>query len=108
MDLSKTYDCIPYELLIAKLDLQGAAKNSLKLIHNYFSRRKQITNTSSSLSTWYVINTGVPKGSLLGPSLFNVIINNLFLFITRSHVFNFPESNALLVIIRICQRYFII
>ena len=60
MDLSKAYDCISHELLIAKLDSYGVTQNSLKLILNYLSRRKQRTNVGSSVSTWYLIITGVP------------------------------------------------
>ena len=55
MDLSKAYDCISPELLIAKLHSYGVIKNSLKLILNYLSKHKQRTKIGSSVSTWYDI-----------------------------------------------------
>ena len=60
MDLSKAYNCISHELLIARLDSYGVTKSSLKLILNYLSRRKQRTNVGSSVSTRYLVITGVP------------------------------------------------
>ena len=62
MDLSKVYDCISHELLIAKLKYYGLDENSLKLILNYLSHRKQSTKIGSSFSSWFDIYTGVPQG----------------------------------------------
>ena len=95
MNLSKAYNCISHELLIAKVHSYGAAKNSLKLILNYLSRRKQRTKVGSSVSTWYDIITGVSQESILGHLLFNIFINDLFLFIKRSHICYFADDSTL-------------
>ena len=47
MDLSKAYDCLPHELLVAKFEVSGIDKAGLNLIHNYLSNRKQRTKINS-------------------------------------------------------------
>ena len=64
MDLSKAYDCLPHELLVAKLEAYGVGKAALNLISNYLSHRKQRTEIGSSYSDWYEIIRGVPQGSI--------------------------------------------
>ena len=61
-DLSKAYDCIPHDLLIAKLECYGIGKIGLSLILDYLSRRKQRTKIDSSYSFWYDVIKGVPQG----------------------------------------------
>ena len=78
MDLSKAYDCIPHECLIAELEEYGLHKISLNLIAHYFSGRKQRTKVGSVLSEWWKIICAILQGSILGPLLFMIFIKDLF------------------------------
>ena len=89
MDLSKAYDTV------AKYEAYSIDKNGLNLIHNYLTNRKQRTKVSSSYSDWYDIVRGVPQDSILGPSFFNLFVNDLFLFIERTNICNFADDNTI-------------
>ena len=81
IDISKAFDCIRHNLLIAKLHVYGFDDNALNLIHSYLSCRKQRTVVNTSFSTWSLVVFVVPQGSILCPTLFNIYINDIFYFI---------------------------
>ena len=66
----KVFDCLDYELLIAKVIAYGFSLPAVKLIHDYLSKGKQQTKINSSYSRWHEIIFGVPQSSTIGPLFF--------------------------------------
>jgi hypothetical protein len=80
MDLSKAFDCLPHNLLLLKLEAYGLSKNSLKLLQSYLENRKQGIKIGSYYSDCDQMCKRVSQGSILQPVLFNIFINDIFLF----------------------------
>ena len=95
MDLSKAYDCIPHECLIAELEAYGLHKISLNLIAHYFSGRKQRKKVGFVFSEWCKIICAILQGSILGPLLFMIFINDLFFFDLKCDICNFANDNTM-------------
>ena len=94
MDLSKAFDCLSHDLLIAKLEAYGIEKSSLLLLMSYLKDRQQAVKIKGIRSLFQLIKSGVPQGSILGPVLFNIFINEL-LFLLDRDFHNFADDNTI-------------
>ena len=95
MDLSKAFDTINQDLLLAKLKAYGFSKDTLTLICSYLKNRKQKVAINNSASTTHTVISGVPQGSIDDPLLLNLFINDLVLFIEYRALENYADDNNL-------------
>ena len=95
MDLSKAFNTLNHNLLLAKLNAYGFSFNAIKFIQSYLSERFQRVNINSNFNEWCKILLGVPQGSILNLLLFSIFINGIFYFIQEAYICNFADDNLL-------------
>ncbi|PFX25310.1 putative RNA-directed DNA polymerase from transposon BS [Stylophora pistillata] len=95
IDLSKAFDCLPHDLLLEKLNFYGLEKNSVSLLRSYLSSRYQRVKLGNTFATWMGVHTRVPQGSLLGPLLFNIFMNDLVFAVENCRLLSYADETKL-------------
>ena len=95
MDLSKAFDCLPHNLLLAKLQAYGVSPDAVKLIDNYLSDRSQQIRIGSNMTALENLTKEVPQDSILCSLIINLFINDSFYIIDKCSLYNYADDNTL-------------
>ena len=95
LDLSKAFDTVDHTIMLRKLSSFGVTSDTAKWFESYLNGRMQCTSCGSELSDLLSVTHGVPRGSILGPLLFLIYINELPTFIKHSEVALYADDAVL-------------
>ena len=90
--LSKAFDCIPNDLLVAKLHAYGLSMDAITFMYLYMKRRKYGVKINGAECLFNILFSGVHQRSILGPILFN---SDLLFFINEAKLANFADDNTI-------------
>ena len=95
MNLSKAFDSLNHELLIAKLKCYGLDQNAVDFFRSYLSNPCLCCKINNTIGDWRKIIAGVPQVSMLGPLLINIFLNDIFFFLKDANLGNYMDNSTL-------------
>lgn len=95
LDLSKAFDTVSHRQLLEALEDIGIRGTTYNLMKSYLTQRKQCVKIKTETSDLKTIDFGVPQGTVLGPLLFTIYLNNLFMLHTSGTVISFADDTAI-------------
>ena len=104
MDLSKYFDSLNHELLLAKLKVYGLDPSSVTFMKSDLTNRPRRCKINNSFSEWGKVLHGVPQGSILGPLLFNIVLNDIFLSLQKCDLANHADGSTLYTSKKVFQK----
>lgn len=99
-DLSKAFDIVNHEMLLAKLSKLDIHNSLLSLLESYLRDRKCFVSSNNNFSATYEATTGVPQGSVLGPLLFSVFVNDVSTVIRHSSFLQYADDIKMFMEVR--------
>ena len=99
LDYQKAFDTVPHNRLLKKLEAYGIGMELIEWIRDYLSGRKQQVSINGETSKWHDVTSGIPQGSVLGPIMFVIFINDLP-DIVDSTVYLFADDTKIFNVIR--------
>lgn len=96
LDLAKAFDCVNHEILLEKLSRYGIRGSAHKLLTSYLNNRYQRVKVNDSVSDFTLVKLGVPQGSILGPFLFIIYINDLLKSLPENVIISFADDTVVL------------
>ncbi len=97
LDLRKAFDTVHHGILVDKLHLLGFHDRSVEWFTSYLTHRKQVTKLNGVISEEAFISYGVPQGSILGPMLFSLYVNDLPEHILNGYISLYADDTAICV-----------
>ena len=92
IDLRKAFDSVDHNTLITKLNLYGLKNTEIDWFRDYLSNREQVVSFGKEISSSCSISSGVPQGSIIGPLLFVLFVNDLLVVLDRCKISMFADD----------------